>query len=1061
MIAQRKGRVWFVIFLFFASSMPALSGTTGKLTGKVVDKSSREALIGVNIVVEGTAIGSPTDVEGGFTILNVPPGTYKVRASIVGYSPVVVSDVRVFIDQTTTVNLEMDATSVTIGEVVIAAQREIVRKDVTTSVTSFNVEELRALPIVSVEGITALQAGVEGGGTIIRGGSSDQSLFLLDGATMRDPRNNEPIRGVPLSSVSEIAVERGSFNAEYGQVRSGIINVVTKEGVKDKYTLTLTARVRPPARKYFGESPFDANSFWHSSFLDPNVAWTGTKNGGWDYYTQIQHLDFEGWNAISKRLLTNEDSTDDLSPADLQRLYTWEHRRKEKTNQFDYNFDGGIGGPIPFVGQYLGDLRFFLAYRNQRDMLLVPLSRDDYYEDNWSLRLTSNISSSMKLNVTGTMGKSNNVAANGTEQLSSTDYIRSPDEVSGEMSLRPFSVTSRLFVNSYYSIADIKNYALNGLFSHVVSPTTFYEMRVEYLSRKYLTGPIRSRNTSKIYEILPGYFVDESPSGWSSDVGGTYDNMISGGHTSTARDSTSISAFTFKGDITSQVNNNHQVRAGFELVYNDLDLNYGVVNIPFPESNNYVLQRYFPLRGALFAQDKVEYKGFIANLGLRLDYSNANIDWYEISTYDKTFFEDPVAAQSYPRVASKAQWRLSPRLGISHPITEESKLFFNYGHFKQLPTYEQMLRYSRNVTGSLRNLGDPELEMANTVAYELGYDHVLFEEYLLQIAGFYRDIQDQQAFSYYISGKKKGNFRYQKPNNNSYQDIRGFEITVRKQGGRWVSGFANYTYQSSKSGLFGRTNIFEDVSEQKRDDLNTAALYQFKPLPTPFARMDITLFTPSEFGPGVGSTSIFGDWSINVFGEWRSGGFTSVSNFLSSGSSTQLYTVPSVDYYNMNLRISKSVKIGLLGIDLFVDVQNVLNTRRLNLNSFYDSYDQERYFNSLHLDPSAYDKAIPGEDKVGDYRPDDVAYQPVIRKPNTGFTPSNDKSKEDNDQVIYYDASTKKYMNYINGAWSEVDAARMNDILDKKAYVDMPNMKSFWFLNPRNIFFGIRTTIEF
>lgn len=1038
------------------------SGTTGKISGSTTGKAIGDPLIGVNITVEGTTLGGISDIDGNFVVMNVPPGIYRVKASMVGYTPVVVSEVRIFIDQTTTINVSMEEVTVQVNEVVIVAPREIVKKDVSTSVASFSSEEVKALPITSVTNVSAIQAGVEGGGLVIRGGSADQSLFLLDGATMRDPRNNQPMTGIPLSAVSEVSVERGSFNAEYGQVRSGIINVVTKEGTRKAYTASITARLSPPARKYFGESVFDPKSFWLRPYLDPQVAWTGTNNGAWDFYSNLQELDHEGWNIISQRLLTDADSTNDLSADALQRLFQWEHRRNERTDQFDYNFDGGVGGPVPFISEYLGDLRFFFAFRNQRDMLLVPLSRDDYYEESWSLRLTSDVGKSMKLDVTGTMGSSNNVAVNGTEQTSSTDYIQSPVEVTNEFSLRPFSNASRLFVDSYFGTAEVKNRTLNALFAHIINPTTVYELRAEYLQRSYTTGPIRSRNTAKIYELFPGYFVDESPDGWSYDVGGTYDNMFTGGHTATARDSTEISSLTLKGDITTQYNASNQFRAGYEFVYNDLDLNYGVVNIPFPESNNYVRQRYFPIRGALFLQDKIEYQGFIANIGVRLDYSDANVAWYDVALYDKQFFESADAAQAYPKQETEAQWLVSPRIGISHPITEQSKLFFNYGHFKQLPTYEQMLRYSRNVTGSLRNFGNPDLDLANTVAYELGFDRVLLDEYLLQVAGFYRDIEDQLAFSTYISNKRKGNFRYISPNNNSYQDIRGFEITLRKQSGSWISGFANYTYQSSKSGLFGSANVFEDPSDQKRDDRNTRALYQFKPIPTPFARVNLTFFTPEEFGPAVGTTSLLGDWSVTVFGEWRSGGFTSVSNFLPTGSSTEQNTVPQVDFYNMNLRISKNLDFGKVKFFIFADINNALNTRRLNLNSFYDADDLERYFKSLHLDPAAYAETIPGTDAVGDYREEGVAYQPVVRVPNltTVGIPTSDVTKEFNTTVIYFDASANRYMKYINGSWSEVSGATMDKIKEDKAYIDMPNLRSFWFLNPRQIFFGITTSVE-
>ena len=94
----------------------------------------------------------------------------------------------------------------------------------------------------------------------------------------------------------------------------------------------------------------------------------------------------------------------------------------------------------------------------------------------------------------------------------------------------------------------------------------------------------------------------------------------------------------------------------------------------------------------------------------------------------------------YEKKSSEAQLTFSPRLGISHPITENSKLYFNYGHFKQLPSYELLLQLSRGTLQEVKRIGDPNLALAKTISYELGYDHVLFDNYLIQLAGFYHDI---------------------------------------------------------------------------------------------------------------------------------------------------------------------------------------------------------------------------------------------------------------------------------------------------------------------------------
>jgi len=103
----------------------------------------------------------------------------------------------------------------------------------------------------------------------------------------------------------------------------------------------------------------------------------------------------------------------------------------------------------------------------------------------------------------------------------------------------------------------------------------------------------------------------------------------------------------------------------------------------------------------------------------------------------------------------------------------------------------------------------------------------------------------------------------------------------------------------------------------------------------------------------------------------------------------------------------------------------------------------------------AYDN-IPGHDKFGDYRKPGVRFQPIERRGQIFETDVGEKG------VIYWDRSTQKYMEYNpeTQQWSEVDHARMKKILDTKAYIDMPNQSSFWFLNPRRVSFGIRVTLN-
>jgi outer membrane receptor protein involved in Fe transport len=487
------------------------------------------------------------------------------------------------------------------------------------------------------------------------------------------------------------------------------------------------------------------------------------------------------------------------------------------------------------------------------------------------------------------------------------------------------------------------------------------------------------------------------------------------------------------------------------LCVHDLNLDWGQVN-QFTSKIIFNREHNYPFQGAFYVQDKLEAKGFILNLGARLDFSNANTEWVDIGDdpFDKDYLStryDP--NKDYSTIKSKTKWSLSPRLGISHPITDNSKLFFNYGHFKQLPTYEELLRISRTVTGGMQNYGDPNLEMAKTVSYELGYDQIFLNTLLVQAAAFYHDVTDQQSFTNYTSAD--GTVIYQANNNNNYADIRGFELTLRKQTGRWFTGFANYTYQVSTYGFFGTRNIFENPSEQRVYNQETRNLYQGKPLPQPYARVSLVFRTPANFGMKIIGFNPLDNWTANLIYNWKAGDWIDWNPF----NQPDIYDNIQVrNYNNFTLRFNKAIHLDKLTLTLFADVENLFNTKRLSGASFYNYFDYDFYMKSLHLPENDEWDNIVGDDRPGDYRKDNVAFQPIEQTENVLDETSPVAG------VIYYEHGSGRYMEYTEGAWAAVGKTRMKNVLDDKAYIDMPNQTSFNFLNPRQWFFGVKLSFD-
>jgi outer membrane receptor protein involved in Fe transport len=229
--AEDGMKVWmgpFIAVVLLLVSHDAISGTTGKISGKVVDSQTGEAIVGASVIVVGTSLGAATDLDGNYAIINVPPGTYSVRASAVGFSNTLVENVQVSADLTTTVNFRLEEASVQTKEVIVTAHRPLVQKDLTSSETRISSTEIQTLPVEDVQGLVNLQAGVVDGH--FRGGRSGEVAYMIDGLNVNDGFSGNPNLQVENSAVQEIQVISGTFNAEYGQAMSGVVNVITKEG---------------------------------------------------------------------------------------------------------------------------------------------------------------------------------------------------------------------------------------------------------------------------------------------------------------------------------------------------------------------------------------------------------------------------------------------------------------------------------------------------------------------------------------------------------------------------------------------------------------------------------------------------------------------------------------------------------------------------------------------------------------------------------------------------------------------------------------------------------------
>lgn len=1044
----KKRILVFLIFLFAANFL--FAGTTGKIAGTVRDGETGEVLPGVNISIMGTMMGAAADMNGYYVILGVPPGEYKLTASMMGYVNYMYTNVRAKIDITTVIDFQMKEAVLEGEEITVVAERPVVEPGVAASQLYVTSEHIEALPVASVAEVVGLQAGVTSG-LYIRGSSSDQSIFMVDGIILRDERNNEPITAVPLSAVKEISVQTGGFSAEYNNVRSGVVNVVTREGEKNRYGGVFTFKARPPGPKYFGTSPYDPDSYWLRSYLDPNVCWTGTESGAWDKYQQRQYPKFDGWNIISDRRMKDDDPTNDITPAAAQRIFQWEHRKEGDIDKSDYNMDGGFGGPVPIIGESLGNLRFYTSFLKHRNMYLMELSCDAMTNESYMLRLTSDITPSIKLSLLGLYGET---AGTNESRSGGTDMLSGTLDIADQVNQRGFTVPWRIYTNNYWSSTTRYYNTVSAKLRHVISAKTFYEAQIKRTAYKYFTTPGRNRDYSKQEELFDGYWVGEEPLGFQAQADFGITGLAFGGPISTARDYSRISSTSAKLDLVSQINPQNEIKAGAEIVFDDYDMSFGSINTFLPEGNTWTSFERNPFRLTAYLSDKLEYKGFVASLGLIAEYSNPNGDWYDIGIYDSDFLSQNYKEENETKTNKAAsQLVVSPRLAISHPITEYSKLYFNYGHYRQMPTSERQFRIQRAGTNQMDYLGDPTIPLARTVAYELGYDHSLFDNYLFHLAAYYKDISDQEDWTRIVSFDYK-KVIYRQLTANSYEDIRGFEADLTKLWGRWFIGNINYEYRVETSGYFGYGEIYENPAEQREYDRNNPQ--QYKPRPRPRFKSYLDFHTPGDYGTKWAGIHPLGEWHINLISRWTAGYWFEWNPQKKPGID---YNVQWNGDYSFDLKISKLIPLGNFNLKIFADFYNLFNLKQFSRNSFIDIHDYNDYMYSLHLAANITDELdygnIPGDDRPGDVRKEGVEFVPIE------WNADLDKVADPNSRAIYYDASNKKYMQYVSDTWVEVNSSRIDQVLDDKAYIDMPNQTFFTFLNPRSIFWGFTLNYNF
>ncbi|HHE55666.1 MAG TPA: hypothetical protein ENL21_07780 [Caldithrix abyssi] len=752
----------FTLIAIFYLNLQA--GNTGKLVGVVVDRDTGEPLIGANVIIKGTLLGAATDLNGYYYIINIPPGTYEVEFSYVGYQSLTVKNVRINVDLTTELNAKLSSTMLETEAIEVMAERSVIQRDLTSTKKYASGQELNESPgiessadVFKVFGGAVLDTRPQsldlGNGmrlqvrdesvkdVHIRGGRGGEILFMVDGVPMTHPLyGGRSVLELNVNDIEEIELITGGFNAEYGQAQSGVINITTKSGKTNfessfEYKNDHFLNVFGASYKtdYFAASvsgPFLPTEVWlKKSGLD--------LPGRFSYYLSAN-------GTITNTPYDNHRQRETLNYLGLK----FKERQDNALNinvKLDWDNEKGLFAALSYHGTIKDWSRFDWLWR--------------YYPDH------------------------------------TVDYHRRIDNLN-------FKIRHALSKSTFYNINFgylTVNYqsSLNG--RRPVDFWQFYPDSASFAEGKGLTYDAYHAQYGKTLPYRIERFV-EPPT--IDPVTGFFD--VNGFETAWRDDNTRT--FTFRGDISSQVDERNLVKFGLEAQYNDLqyvDIQDGGLSLspygnyifkngdpypqppgPFPEfgQNRWVFHTY-PWIGAAYIQDKFEHSSLIINAGMRFD-------WFAPGTivHDKEWKKQWELATGL-----KANWKsllytLSPRFGISFPFSINTVLFFSYGHFTQIP--ELQFYYRDPYTGSFT--GNPGLNFEKTILYEFGFTHKLGNFWSLDVKSYAKDISEQVGTTHL---KTAFGIPVDLYDNVGYARARGIEFEVNKRRSSYISGRINYTLQ--------------------------------------------------------------------------------------------------------------------------------------------------------------------------------------------------------------------------------------------------------------------------
>jgi len=873
-------------------SAPPPAYRPGTIKGRIFDEESGETMPYTNVFVAGSNIGTMAFTDGFYIMSGLQPGTYTIKASYISYG---VGEKTVTLHEGEVLNLDfqLEVHVIMLDPLEVAAERALIEVERTGSAHYLTSKSMEAMALDQIVDMIALQPGVtmQDNEIHIRGGRADDTMFVVDGMNVNDPLAGGGYGyNIDPSIINEVEVLTGGFNAEYGQAVSGVVNVSTKEG-SDRVEGNLSFK-----RDYLAQ-PVPKNDF---------MGWRDFTN-----FAEPQNID------IVKASVSGPDPIS----AGLRALGL------------------NLPGTQYVLAAVSADLRDgYLPIYSRQNRLRSSLYTDDFWaprqKNNWNgmLKWTWNFTPRHKLS----LNVSRNVA------------ISQGFNLPGEGYARPFMDNL-----DKYLVFTNENILSQAYYRQVINENSWFELTFgRNWSRQH--SNVNGNDDFTTYEPRNGWGPNGEPLPPSNWPDNQYPGSIDRWHDHY------VESYTLKGTYSFMATSLNKFKTGFDFSTTEMQLINLKDNLASPDAGTLAAGEDIfvanPLTGAAFIQDTLEYKGLIVNAGVRADiWAPGNEVQKVMNDPDSYLFVTREMADEFHRKTFSMagyDWkmRISPRLGLSFPVTRHDKFFFNYGHFSQWPRFAYVYpQLDAQNASDIQLLGNPDLDPKVTVEYETGLQHEFSGLWSLGITFFNRDIFDY-AKAVPLDKVFIGAEQTPDPNDTGTREISpvryfngdsarslGIEVNVIKRTIRWLSGSASVELQRTTGTNSDADQAYLDVLYGTNDaqtgvgGLTRSPLIWDKPWTASF-NADFAVFDKDR--PRLLGWRMPPNWSVNVLARFEAGQrYTPYVEYRGGNGGGLIirgdnYTGLGPVQGTVNIRLNKFWKYkGRQKLTFYVEARNIMNHR--------------------------------------------------------------------------------------------------------------------------------------